>query len=351
MIDSFAPFSPYGEKIQAMTEVVFDEFEATLPPISDRAAWGLNQLRDYSTRPSKRLRGGLAAASYDDAASSKFSEVGLRLGAAIEIMQNFLLVTDDVIDHSSLRRGKPTVHELYKKTYQSSEHEAGMAGVLIGALAQHAATFTVANLDADEQATLQTLRWLQTDIAITGIGQIDDIAQSFGSTFTKNDLMRKYRQKSSYYSIVNPLTCGFMLAGKENVRDDAEAVGIPAGIAFQLRDDYLGLYGDTTRTGKANLDDIHEGKYTVMIQHGLELANKPEVAAMKKILGNTSADTNDLATLCGILEGCGATQAAMNEAKQYAEQAKTAVGASTIWSEPFAETLKDLIDFSITRDK
>lgn len=336
--------TPLGREIDR----VIDEFESELPDISPRARWVIDQIRGYSARPSKRMRGSLAAAMYDHASGQTQSPAGLRLGAAIEIMQNFLLITDDVFDHSLLRRGQPTLHEAYKTEFHGDENEAAAIGVLAGGIAQHIASLALLSTDESPEHIQVALTWLQRDIAITGIGQVDDIAQSFGREFTREELLRKYHQKSSYYSLVNPLTVGLALAGRDG-RADAEAYGLPAGVAFQIRDDYLGIFGDTDETGKPNLDDIHEGKHTLMVEFALEQASDEQCAAMTRILGNTDAGQVELDELRDILQSSGAAQASLDEARDYGERAKQAAHIAESWSPEFAAMLEELVDFAIER--
>ena len=349
---AFEPFVPYSSKLDTIMSQVIDEFTGTLPEISERGEWVLEQLRSYSTRPSKRLRGCLAAAAYDQAKQTELAEAGLRLGAAVEMMQNFLLITDDVIDRSKLRRGEATVHTAYQQLHKTDEHEAGMIGVLVGGIAQHLANYTLINLEEDSKNILNVMKMLHIDIAITGIGQVDDIAQLFGKDFSRDDLLRKYRQKSSYYSVVDPLTNGLLLAGKSiDVRKQAESFGIPTGVAFQLRDDYLGLFGEVAATGKPNLDDIHEGKNTMMIQYAIELGSKAQKAELARIIGNKASNEADLQIVREIVTATGAKDKAMTNAVEYIDQAKQAANATTAWDSKFSDMLCQLADFAVERTK
>jgi geranylgeranyl diphosphate synthase type I len=171
---------------------------------------------------------------------------------------------------------------------------------------------------------------------LTNIGQLDDISQTLSNPPAYEDAMRRYQQKTSYYTFVDPITLGRTLAGETNVRLAAESFGIPAGMAFQLSDDILGLYGTPDTTGKSNLDDVREGKYTFLIHYALERANQEQRMRLEEILGNASANEGDLRIVQDIVTETGAYEQAQDDAKRYAE---AAVEAARVWSNPFQSML------------
>ncbi|AHB42411.1 Geranylgeranyl pyrophosphate synthase [Candidatus Saccharibacteria bacterium RAAC3_TM7_1] len=337
---------------QALT-AVFTEYEQELLDISPDGERVLALLKEFSLRPSKRIRGSLAAAMYDHATGAEVSEAALRLGACVELLQNYLLIIDDVMDRSDIRRGKPSLHRLYESLYpDTGEHEAYMAGVLIGMFAQHSANIALLGGNYDPTRLRAALALLHTHMTITDIGQIDDMRQQISHLpITGDALRRKYQQKSSYYSFVNPLQMALVLAGKDEMaaRRDAEAFGLPAGVAFQLRDDYLGIFGESSTTGKPNLDDIREGKYTFMIHYALEQASIEERESLLAILGSPTADEHALEAVRKIICSTGADERAMVDAERYIQEAKQAALAGTSWDESFARMLNALVDFIVER--
>jgi len=123
-------------------------------------------------------------------------------------------------------------------------------------------------------------------------------------------------------------------------------------VAFQLNDDYDGLFGKSEVTGKENLDDIRDGKFTLLIQQGLERGNDEQRKTLTHLLGNREATTEDLETVRDILTQTGAAdyvrdearkQAVRDEArKQAAVAAKVARDGIDIWGEAFAKELEAL---------
>lgn len=349
---SYEGLAVYNEVIQTATGELLNDFMERLPEHSEAAQWTLDQIKEYSLRPGKRIRGSLAAAAYDQAKGGQLLRAGIQLGAAIEIAQNYLLIIDDVIDRSAMRRGKLTIHRLYQNLMKSDEREADMVGILAGSLLGQIVNYVIAQIDEQAEAKLAVIRMLSRDLSITGLAQIDDINHQFGREISREELLRKYEQKSSYYSFVNPLACGLVLAGRDedSVRRDAEHFGLPTGIAFQLRDDYLGVFGDVKKTGKPNLDDMREGKYTLMVYLAAEKADDAQMSVLRRVLGNERAGEVELAELQNIFSGTGAADAAMSQAEIYAKMAQKAALAASSWNDEFGRLLSGLVEFSIRRN-
>lgn len=322
--------------------------------LSDHSRQALQHLADYSTRAGKRIRGSLAALTYDTAAGTEHAEQAIQLGVVLELMQNYLLIVDDVMDKSALRRGQPTLHELYRELAIDfgGEHEANMLAINIGCLAQHLANLLLARIDVPADRLQQALRILHTNIGITGFGQLDDLYQQAGRDVSDDDVMRKYRSKSSYYTFVNPLQLGFVLSGTVDAGTLTACAefGAPAGIAFQLHDDYLGIFADSDTSGKPNLDDLREGKFTLLIQHGLEHADAQGQKTLRAALGNPQAGAADLQAVKKVLTDSGAKDYNQQQASSFAEQAKQQLTVAPLGDAKFSTILSSLVDYSINRE-
>lgn len=322
--------------------------------LSDHSRQALQHLADYSTRAGKRIRGSLGALAYDAAAGTEHAEPAIQLGVVLELMQNYLLIVDDVMDKSTQRRSQPTIHELYRDLTADfgGEHEANMLAVNIGVLAQHLANLLLSTIDVPNDRLNEAFRVLHTNIAATGFGQLDDLYQQLGRPVSAEDIARKYRLKSSYYTFVNPLQLGFVLAGvTEPVRLEAcVSFGEPAGIAFQLHDDYLGIYGESSKLGKPSLDDIREGKYTLLMHYALEHAESADRKKLELRLGKVDADETDLEMVRHILESSGAKAYCQAQARAQAERAQTVLQTDELGDQTFRATLSALVDFSVSRE-
>ncbi len=340
----------YRSAIDAMLPRIIDEAFNDVPALSTAAHEGRQLLEEYIARPGKRIRGALVASLYDDLTGTELNEVGLRAAAALEVIQAHLLMIDDVMDESPTRRGQPALHRAYQDSARVSLREAEMATILFADIAYAIANHAISQLDVPPQHVTRALGWLQADIITTNLGQFDDMSQSPARQPTFDDIMRRYQQKTSYYSFVNPLTLGLSLAGKQDEgRAAAEAFGVPAGVAFQLGDDLLGMFGDPDQTGKSNLDDLREGKYTLLMHCAYSVADDTGRMTLERLLGKADADAADLSEMQRLLESTGAVTHARQQGREAADQAIESAMSSTVWSKNHGNLLRDLVEFSIER--
>lgn len=326
-----------------------------LAKLSGASKGALAKLQDFSTRPGKRIRGSLGAWSYDQMASKKLSAPGLRLAVAIELVQNYLLIVDDVMDRSDSRRGKPTIHKLFEseKVLGGDEHLAGMLGVNVGLLALHMAGWVLGTMREKPERVSKASAVFQRNIAATVFGQVDDLYQHISRDVGHSDILRTYYLKSSSYTFVNPLQLGIILAGKDTPKRLAEIdkFGSAAGIAFQLRDDMLGVFGDPKLTGKSNLDDIKEGKLTLLMHYALANASRTQVKELRSYLGNPKFSQANLTRCQKILIDCEAQAFVNKRIKFYAKAAKASASGNRLWSPAAKAFLNQLVDFISERQK
>lgn len=346
----------YRTEITKSLEDAFNEAPALLGfNVSDFGSDALDKLKEYSLRPGKRIRGCLTSFAYDQASGQKFGEAGLRAACAVELVQSYLLIVDDVMDKSTLRRGLPTIHEIYAKQSPGQErHFSDMLAVNIGLVAQHLASTILAGVNAAPENVSQASLLFQRNILATTFGQLDDMNQHLGSSnVSEEDILRMYTLKSSYYTFINPLQIGLVLGGVDNkkILQEVEDFGIAAGIAFQLSDDILGVFGDSRVTGKSNLDDIKEGKFTVMVYYALQKSSPSEVKTLKSLLGNAEIDEQDLIKVQSILEDSGAKNYVKQAADKYANEAIANIRDSEFWGHEAKEFITALVEYSVKRER
>nr|WP_244301341.1 polyprenyl synthetase family protein [Leucobacter insecticola] len=210
------------------------------------------------------------------------AEFGAMLDAAcaLELFHAAALIHDDVIDRSDTRRGRPATHRLFTTLHNlsgwqgSSEHFGLSGAILLGDLLQSwADELMQAACDAipDRQAVRRARAHFNRMRSEVAIGQYLDVLEEQQDGFAEHDeqLERSTRvlvYKSAKYSVEAPLLIGAALAGANEAQELALAgFGLPVGVAFQLRDDLLGVFGDTEVTGKPSGDDLIEGKRTVLV--------------------------------------------------------------------------------------
>lgn len=263
-----------------------------------------------SVRSGKRFRAllahfGAAIASGRPLGESEVCE----LGAALELYQASALAHDDLIDHAPTRRGAPTPHVRFAGLHRDSgwtgsPAEFGAAGaVLLGDLLFSAAERAIGRQceSIDPSRAFRLLARYTTMHAEVALGQYLDVRAEHlpldladDEAVSIEDAMEVVLRKSAHYSIVHPAMLGAIAAGGgDGLLAALDEILTPWGIAFQLRDDDLGVFGDPAATGKPAGDDLREGKRTVLLALSWRSATDEERRDLVSVLGDPDADDED----------------------------------------------------------
>lgn len=331
----------------AIEQTMRAEFErahrATYPDPSSSDQQIIEVVRGFYLRPGRRLRGCLSAAAYDAGTGASCGAPGLRLGAAVELIQAYLLIIDDVMDQSEMRRGEASLQVLFEREWGLSEYDSGMMAVNAGLIAQHLAGAMLADVEAPAEYLVSTSRLLHQQLVRTGFGQVRDMTNSLGEDVALEDIIRGYELKCAYYSFVGPLQCGFALAGQHDAGDDCERFGRPAGALYQLRNDVNGLGGDTLQGITGTYADVRGGKATWLWQHAYQHASKADKSRILSAGQQKTLSQNKLRELSGVLVRTGSVDAAERLAEELEAVAQEAARTSTLWDDVFAEKLCALV--------
>ncbi|MFF7381580.1 polyprenyl synthetase family protein [Streptomyces griseoluteus] len=253
-----------------------------------------NVLRDFVDAGGKRLRPLLCAAGWQAAGGSGLPEPVVRTAAALELYQAFALIHDDVIDRSATRRSRPAVHRALADRHAKTGADAhvGMsAAILIGnmALTWSDELVTGAGISAARRVSVcEVLDAMREEMHY---GQYLDLMASLGSLADVDTSLTVIRYKTAKYTIERPLHAGAALAGAgPALRRSLTRFALPLGEAFQLRDDLLGVMGDPKATGKPVLDDLREGKRTVLLALAVQRADSTQRDVLEGLVGNQSLD-------------------------------------------------------------
>ncbi|NIH79347.1 polyprenyl synthetase family protein [Amycolatopsis viridis] len=279
----------------------------------------------------------------------------LRAVASLELVQACALIHDDLIDSSDSRRGRPTVHVSHAREHRAhgwlgAPETFGMAAaVLLGdlALAWADDMFAGAPLPpATLAAAHPAWRAMRTEVLA---GQYLDVrTQAVGDT-TPEAALRVCRLKTAAYTVQRPLHLGAALAGADEARIAAlHEFGSDLGVAFQLRDDLLGVFGDPSVTGKPAGDDLREGKRTLLVALGLQMAEDPE--QRKLIADAIGADLaqDEVDTVRRTLTEVGAVDAVEVQITALTSTALTALERAHL-AEPAAARLAGLAETATQR--
>jgi len=281
-------------------------------------------LRDLCLRGGKRLRAALVVAGYRAATATGDLEPALDAAVAVELLHAYFLIHDDWMDEDDVRRGGPAVHALLSERYRSPRLGAASA-VLAGDLGVALATEALSRVEVPSSRVHRALgvfAQMQAD-AVAG-QQIDLIGRA-----EKPDQVEKtYVLKTGSYTVAGPLRIGAILGGgSDALITTLERFALPAGVAFQLRDDLLSAFGDPTETGKPFANDIKSGKKTLLAQHAFELAKGKDMKALREVWGNDRATVQKLRDAALAIEHCGAKGAVERRIEDLAARSLDLVAA------------------------
>ena len=263
-------------------------------------------LESFTLDGGKRLRPLFAYAGY--LATGKTPTVqDIRAFTSLELLQACALIHDDLMDKSDTRRGKPAIHRHFENLHQSqamhglSEQFGEAAAVLLGDLALVWSDHMLHTSGIAPESLLSALA-VHDEMRIELMaGQYLDVREAGEKNPSVDRSLRIARYKSGKYTIERPLHLGAAIAitdpGKrKELSLILSSYGLPLGEAFQLRDDLLGIFGDSEITGKPAGDDIREGKRTVLMAMTFERATESAKEKLGQLLGNENLSESDINT-------------------------------------------------------
>ena len=280
--------------------------------ISGEVGAAAEAVERLALRGGKRMRAALIVCGFDAcggqgrgeaAAPDDAEHVGAllrsvdRAAVAIELLQVYLLVHDDWMDDDDVRRGGPAVH-VALRDYLGSKRLGDTAAVLAGDLACAYAQQALLEVPLAAERVLGAARafaQIQEDVVCGQLAEMSPmLAHQARGPVPSVELIHSL--KTASYTVTGPLAIGAQLAGASDARVAQLAqYGRPLGIAFQLRDDLLGVFGDASATGKPVGNDVRQGKHTALI--AAMQGDAAAEALLARVLGRadaTDAEVNDV---------------------------------------------------------
>ncbi|WP_406278099.1 polyprenyl synthetase family protein [Nocardia sp. NBC_00881] len=269
------------------------------------------QLRGLLSAGGKRFRPLMCVTGWSAVDGGPPSDIVYRVAASLELFHCFALIHDDVMDHSDTRRGRPTAHHALAARHRDHANPAELgvnAAILLGDLAlgwSYDLQVGPPSPTTEQLARMQpTWDALRTE---TLIGQYLDLAASGRRTADLDTAWRIIRYKTAKYTIERPLHLGADLAGgsAQQLRALSD-YAVPLGEAFQLRDDLLGVFGNSDRTGKSIEDDLSSAKHTVLIATALQRATPTQRRILHRLLGKPDLTEDQCDQIRAVLTVTGA---------------------------------------------
>lgn len=316
------------------------EFSARM---GDSRATLVDALTELTMRGGKRLRPAVVYAAHSAVSGQDNIDAVVDVGAAMELLQTYLLIHDDWMDGDSERRGGPSVHVALGRALDDT-HLGNSLAILAGDLASTYAWELL--IDGAKgagrlEATLDAFRVMQEEVVL---GQELDIRGS-------DEVERMQDLKTGSYTVRGPLLIGAVLAGASKDAIDALLkFGQPLGVAFQLRDDLLGTFGDPKKTGKGRGSDLRAGRRNaIKLEADRSLAPKDRVV-LDRVFAHVNASQSDLDNATQMLVDSGVQRRVEARLDALLEEAELAL-TSPYLLEPGASRLRELGVMLARRDK
>ena len=270
-------------------------------------------IKDFVLRDGKRIRPILFLIGY--LGYSRRKNVSrkklIRSSLSIELLHDFLLVHDDVIDNSDLRRGKPTLHRLFNTMMgRKAKDELGpslsiVAGDVIFAMAIEALLACDETASRKEKALAELIKATSS----TGIGEFLDVINNIKkiNKVSRKEVFLTYTLKTAKYTFECPLVMGALLAGAPSKEISAlSALGISLGQAFQIQDDLLDIFSSSKKIGKPVLSDLNESKKTLLLWRTYNKLPQKEKRELKRLLDKKKKSYADLLKFRKMIKTVGA---------------------------------------------
>lgn len=326
-------------------EPVWREIEKYLP--HQEPAGHYEMTRDYPERQGKYFRPGLLLLATEMFGGDPAQ--ALLTAAVMQVSEDWLLIHDDIEDHSLVRRHKPTLNELY--------------GDELAINAGDALHIIMWKMLGDATRTLGAeIGWKVFDrmndlLLATTEGQYLELSWIRENKIfvSEEEYLDMIRRKTANYTVIGPIQLGATIAGRtvEEIKGIAEW-GVPFGYAFQIWDDYMNIHTPTGKQGKECGGDIVEGKRTLLLSHLLEHCTQNERAAVEKIYLKPQAQKTeeDKNYVIALMNTYGSTTYVKEAAQKFGAEAKVLFDKHTahLKESDAKEIIRAGIDFVTSRE-
>ncbi|HTK33904.1 MAG TPA: polyprenyl synthetase family protein [Caulobacteraceae bacterium] len=306
--------------VDALVRARMDSPVALIPALAEHLIGaGGKRVRPLITVAAARLVGG-------------GGQGALRLAAAVEFIHTATLLHDDVVDGSSLRRGKVAAHLIW----------GGASSVLVGDF-----LFAGAFELMVEAGSMQALNVLAHASRVIAEGEVLQLTSSHDLNLSQDVYLRIIESKTAELFAAAG-EAGALVAGAGPEEAAAlRAYGMNLGLAFQLTDDALDYGGASDVLGKNAGDDFREGKATLPLLFAIARSGPQETGFWDRVIGRREQTEADFRRARELIVGTGALQATLDLAYDYADAAKAALARFPV--SDWRGALEDLADFTVSR--
>ncbi|KKP67962.1 MAG: hypothetical protein UR66_C0009G0052 [Candidatus Moranbacteria bacterium GW2011_GWE1_35_17] len=282
----------FQDKVNPELKVFFDKNIKDSKENNFITTEALKQVKKITLSGGKRLRPALMYWSYLGVGGQNRKEI-IKTSISIELIHMFLLIHDDIIDNDSKRHGVETIHSRYNKIgkiiakeKRDSVHFGNSMGIVVGDIVCALGNQVLFKSKFNAELVIKALDQLQSIIARVAVGEAQDVFIEHKRMASEKEVLDMYKNKTAKYTIEGPLHLGAILGGaSDKLLNKISEFAVPVGIAFQIQDDILGIFGNEKKIGKPVGSDIREGKQTILVVRALKNASKKQKEVLNRLLG------------------------------------------------------------------
>ncbi|PIU41359.1 MAG: hypothetical protein COS99_05725 [Candidatus Omnitrophica bacterium CG07_land_8_20_14_0_80_42_15] len=283
-------------------------------------------IEEFLLRDSKKIRPVLFAIGYLGFTGKPASGL-YRSALSVEILHDFMLVHDDIIDKSDVRRGRPSMHSMldkYVAKYKNIKFNGADLAIITGDVIYAMGIGAFLSIKENPERKEAALKQLINTAIYTGTGEFLELLSETKelNRVTKDNIYKIYDLKTANYSFACPLALGAILAGAKK-RDVNKLIkyGIFLGRAFQIKDDLLDMVPEERRLGKSAFSDLRSSKRTILIWHAYNNSDKKDKLKIKSILEKDHINRLDLSAIQKIIDKTGTINYAKREIDELLKKA------------------------------
>ncbi len=341
-------FAAHASQVSQEIKDFFAERRAAARALSPHLEQSIDILEDFTLRGGKQIRPMLVLLGYE-LAGGKINHAVYQVAAAVEIFHKHILNLDDMADRDEVRYNGPTIWKKYATVFdgwKDAEHHARSFAEIDGTLLGSFAFELVRRAQLPAETKLAVLDVLINQMYFeTVAGWQIHYHQNQESLEEANEevFMKGLDLVTARYTFVGPLKIGLILAG-ETAAELSEAVeryAMKVGLAFQITDDILGVFGDPKETGKSVGNDIREGKKTLLLQRAYQSAQPADQEFLASVCGR-ELRPYELERAQQIIRDTGSLEYSLQLARQQIASAAQELRAATL-SDKTAEEARSVL--------
>lgn len=314
-----------------------DLIERNANLISEHLAPEINQLLS-SFSGGKRIRMGLVKLGYELAGGKECDDI-LQAGLAFDIFHSSILIHDDIIDKSPIRRGKPTSHVAL-----GDNHYGMSQSICLGDLGFFIAQQLILETEFPEKLKNKATLLFNKTIMNTILGEMLDIKLPSLNERTEKDLLSILVHKTAHYTVCGPLCFGAILAnGNMALIENLETFGLNIGIALQIKDDINGIFYSSVDTGKSDSTDIEEGKMTYLSLHALNNASTYQKEILNEFYGQGKVSDRGILEVRNVFKETGSLKYAYSQLDKFVGISKKIISKFPVNYQDMMHSLADYV--------